>query len=69
MPKGTVKWFNIRKGFGFITAEDGTDIFVHKNDVDYIGLRKFLVEGLKVEYEVQKSPQGVKATKVRIQDE
>jgi CspA family cold shock protein len=69
MPNGTVKWFNIRKGFGFITAEDGTDIFVHKSDVDYIGLRKFLVEGLKVVYEVQKSPQGVKATKVRIQDE
>lgn len=65
MPDGIVKWFNPRKGFGFITSEDGTDIFVHKSDVDYIGTRNHLEPGLKVSYEVQDSPQGKKAIKVR----
>ncbi|MFQ5648490.1 MAG: cold-shock protein [bacterium] len=66
MAAGTVKWFNPRKGFGFITSEDGGDIFVHKNDVDYIGHRDHLAEGLKVTYEVEESPKGKKAIKVRI---
>ena len=65
MPQGTVKWFNPRKGFGFITSEDGTDIFVHKNDVDYIGYRNHLQEGLKVTFEVEEAPRGKKAIKVR----
>lgn len=68
MPDGTIKWYNPRKGFGFISAEDGTEIFVHKSDVDYIGFRNHLVDGLRVTYEVQKTPKGTKAIKVRIQD-
>ncbi|MCH7679713.1 cold shock domain-containing protein [candidate division KSB1 bacterium] len=68
MPQGTVKWFNPRKGFGFITSEDGTEIFVHKSDVDYLGHRNQLAEGLKVTYEVEKSPKGQKAIKVRTPD-
>lgn len=66
MPQGTVKWFNARKGYGFITSEDGTEIFVHKNNVDYIGYRDELSEGLKVTYEVEKTPKGNKAIKVRL---
>ena len=66
MPQGTVKWFNIRKGFGFITSEDGTDIFVHKGNVDYIAHRDHLTEGLKVTYEVETTPKGTKAIKVRL---
>lgn len=65
MPEGTVKWFNPRKGYGFITSEDGTDIFVHKSGVGYLGYRNYLVEGLKVSFEVEESPKGRKAIKVR----
>ncbi|MFQ5604201.1 MAG: cold-shock protein [bacterium] len=64
MPEGTVKWFNPHKGFGFITSTDGTEIFVHKSDVDYIGYRDHLQEGMKVSFEVQDSPKGKKAIKV-----
>jgi len=66
MPQGTVAWFNSKKGFGFITSEDGTDIFVHKSGVDYIGLRNHLEEGLRVTYEVETTPKGKKAVKVRV---
>ncbi|MFQ5865928.1 MAG: cold-shock protein [bacterium] len=65
MPQGTVKWFNARKGFGFIACEDGTDIFVHKSNVGYIGYRSSLEEGLKVKFEVEKTPKGKRAIKVR----
>ena len=47
MPQGTVAWFNSKKGFGFITSEDGTDIFVHKSGVDYIGNQKSSRKGSK----------------------
>jgi len=66
MPEGTVKWFNPKKGFGFITAEDGVDIFVHKNNVDYVGHRDYLYKGLKVKFEIEKTPDSLKAIKVRI---
>ncbi|MFQ5825312.1 MAG: cold-shock protein [bacterium] len=65
MPDGIVKWFNTRKGFGFITSDDGTDIFVHKSGVEYIGHRNYLVEGLKVSFEVEDTPKGRRAIKVR----
>ncbi|MFQ5639563.1 MAG: cold shock domain-containing protein [bacterium] len=68
MLRGTVKWFNTRKGYGFLTSEDGTDIFVHKNDVDYLGFRDYLSQGLRVTFEIEKSPKGNKAIKVRIAD-
>lgn len=65
MPEGTVKWFSPKKGYGFITSDDGTDIFVHKSGVEYIGTRGQLVEGLKVSYEVEDTPKGRRAVKVR----
>jgi len=60
--KGKVKWFNTRKGFGFIEKEDGNDIFVHMNDIEE-GVS--LNEGDEVEFEPADSPKGPKATKVR----
>ncbi|MFQ5710012.1 MAG: cold-shock protein [bacterium] len=65
MPEGTVKWFNPRKGFGFITSDEGTDIFVHKSGVDYIRHKSYLEEGMKVSYEVEDTPKGRRAIKVR----
>ena len=66
MPQGTVAWFNSKNGFGFITSEDGTDIFVHKSGVDYIGVRNHLEKGLRVTDEVEITPKGKKAVKVRV---
>ena len=65
MATGTVKWFNERKGFGFITPEDGgKDLFVHQSNVAMEGYRT-LEEGQKVEYEAGESPKGPEATNVR----
>lgn len=64
MNKGTVKWFNNQKGFGFITGEDGNDVFVHYSGIDTEGF-KTLEEGATVEYEVvdgTKGPQAVHVT-------
>jgi CspA family cold shock protein len=60
--KGTIKWFNDRKGYGFIEGEDGKDIFVHRNDVP---MGTFLKEDDQVEYEIQKSERGPQATNVK----
>lgn len=61
--KGTVKWFNASKGFGFITSESGEDVFVHFSDVQGDGY-KSLEDGQAVEFEVVKSPKGPKASNV-----
>jgi CspA family cold shock protein len=61
--KGTVKWFNDSKGFGFITAEDGSDVFVHHTSIVGNGF-KSLAEGEKVTFEVEKGPKGPKAVNV-----
>ncbi|MCE9602242.1 MAG: cold-shock protein [Gemmatimonadetes bacterium] len=64
--KGTVKWFNDAKGFGFITREGGPDVFVHFSAISASGF-KSLVEGDAVEFEVvdgQKGPQAANVTKV-----
>ena len=61
--KGTVKWFNARKGFGFIQVEDGDDVFVHRNDIP---LEIELNENDKVDFEIEKSERGPKATNVKI---
>ena len=53
MTQGTVKWFNDRKGFGFITANDGGDYFVHHSSILGDGF-KSLAEGEKVEFEIEK---------------
>jgi CspA family cold shock protein len=64
MGKGTVKWFNDSKGFGFITGEDGTDAFVHHSDIEGEGF-KSLAEGESVTYELTRGPKGPKAANVR----
>lgn len=60
---GTVKWFNDRKGFGFITLEDGNDVFVHFSAVQGEGFRT-LKEGEAVEFEVIPGARGPQATNV-----
>jgi CspA family cold shock protein len=63
MAKGTVKWFNESKGFGFITREDGTDVFVHYSSIEGNGF-KSLVEGDSVSFDTENGPKGLKAIKV-----
>lgn len=63
MPKGKVKWFDSRKGFGFIESEEGSDVFVHYTDIQDEGFRS-LDEGQEVEFEIKKGPKGEQATNV-----
>jgi CspA family cold shock protein len=66
MLKGTVKWFNAEKGFGFITSEDGNDVFVHFSQINSQGF-KSLEEGQTVTFEIvegQKGPQAANVTVV-----
>ena len=63
MAQGKVKWFNESKGFGFITAEDGTDVFVHHTAIQGNGF-KTLAEGEKVSFDIEKGPKGPKAVNV-----
>jgi len=60
---GTVKWFNDSKGFGFITRDEGNDLFVHHNSIIADGF-KSLKEGAKVEFDVVKTDKGEAADKV-----
>jgi len=62
--EGVVKWFNAEKGFGFITREDGDDVFVHFSAIEGEGY-KSLDEGQKVEFEVVKGDRGPKAENVK----
>lgn len=61
--QGSVKWFNDQKGFGFITRDDGVDVFVHQTEIVQDGFRT-LEEGQQVEFEVTQGPKGPKALKV-----
>lgn len=63
MAQGTVKWFNESKGFGFITKDDGTDVFVHYSSIQGSGF-KTLSEGDNVTFEVTSGPKGPAATNV-----
>ncbi len=65
MAKGTVKWFNNQKGFGFITGEDGKDVFVHFSGLNMEGF-KTLEEGQNVEYDVTEGEKGPQATNVTV---
>ncbi len=64
MAQGTVKWFNNSKGFGFITQDDGGDVFVHHSAIQSDGFRS-LSEGERVEFEVVKGPKGPSASNVK----
>ena len=64
MAQGQVKWFNDAKGYGFITQEDGQDVFVHFSAIQANGF-KSLAEGDRVEFEVTRGPKGLQAANVR----
>lgn len=65
MMNGTVKWFNSEKGFGFITGEDGKDVFAHFSQINSEGY-KSLQEGQKVSYNVVQGPKGPQAENITI---
>jgi len=64
MAQGNVKWFNDAKGNGFISQEDGEDVFVHFSAIQAQGF-KSLAEGDRVEFEVTRGPKGLQAANVR----
>ncbi len=63
MSEGTVKWFNEAKGYGFITREDGSDVFVHFSSIQADGF-KTLTEGERVSFDVEEGTKGPKAINV-----
>ena len=65
--KGTVKWFNNEKGFGFISRESGEDVFVHFKAITGDGYRS-LAEGARVEFTVVQGPKGLQAENVTVID-
>ena len=64
MEQGTVKWFNAEKGFGFISREDGSDVFVHFSAIQGDGF-KTLEEGQKVTFEITEGQRGDQAVNVQ----
>jgi CspA family cold shock protein len=65
MANGTVKWFNDRKGFGFIEQQDGTDVFVHHSGINATGF-KSLNEGDEVTFDVENGQKGLSAVNVTV---
>ena len=63
MSEGTIKWFNSKKGFGFIEQESGDDVFVHFSAIEMSGF-KTLAEGERVQFEVEENDKGLSAKKV-----
>jgi len=61
--RGKVKWFNAQKGYGFITGEDGQDVFVHYSAISGDGFRS-LQEGESVQFETTQGPKGLQAANV-----
>ena len=66
--KGTVKWFNGEKGYGFISREDGDDLFVHYTQIQGTGFR-YLNEGDHVEFEITQGKKGLQASNVTLVQE
>jgi cold shock protein len=64
MAKGRVKWFNDKKGYGFIETENGKDVFVHHTSIEGMGF-KSLNEGQSVSFEVEQGAKGPQAVKVK----
>ena len=65
MANGTVKWFNERKGFGFIEQEDGPDVFVHHSAINASGF-KTLYEGDRVTFNIEQGQKGLAAANVTV---
>jgi CspA family cold shock protein len=65
MADGVVKWFNERKGYGFIEQEDGPDVFVHHSGIDGSGF-KTLQEGVKVTFDIEQGAKGPSAVNVTV---
>ena len=65
MNKGTVKWFNSDKGFGFITKDDGGDIFAHFSQIESDGF-KTLNETERVSFDISDGPKGEQATNIKV---
>lgn len=63
MAQGTVKWFNVEKGFGFISQENGDDVFAHFSAIQSDGF-KSLDEGQKVEFDIEQGQRGLQATNI-----
>ena len=69
MQRGTVKWFSSEKGYGFIKPQDGgTDVFVHRNNVDGLDWEDSLRDGESVEYDTEQTPKGLSAINVQRAD-
>ena len=65
MERGKVKWYNDKKNYGFITTDDGRDVFVHKSALVDVSITA-LNEGQEVEFEVKNSPKGLQADNVKV---
>ena len=65
MTNGIVKWFNDRKGFGFIEQEEGADVFVHHSAINAVGFRS-LNEGDRVSFDIEQGPKGPAAVNVTV---
>jgi CspA family cold shock protein len=63
MSNGSVKWFNDAKGYGFITSDEGSDVFVHFSAIQGDGFRS-LAEGDSVTFDIEKGPKGLQAVNV-----